>query len=213
MSEEKGRRKEHGGLFTELFKQLHVHAVLFKGYVYLAEKHPESARRLAGNTCDGGGRSMVWIENWDTFYAEAEKLFLEHPEHVSFFAGCLFYFRLASSIYTLLTTAAIPIYSCCFQTRYVTKYRHVDGKLELKVTNDRVCLKFITDQQQDLKRIDKLNNLLLTHMVGVDPYAAEPEGGEQGQRPPSGGDAQKQGSADDSAIAAAAGGPKKKKKR
>ena len=40
-------------------------------------------------------------------------------------------------------------------TRYVSKYRHCDGKLELKVTNDRVCLKFVTDQQQDLKRIDK----------------------------------------------------------
>ena len=98
--------------------------------------------------------------------------------------------------------------SCCLQTRYVTKYRHVDGKLELKVTNDRVSLKFITDQQQDLKRIDKLNNLLLTHMVGIDPYSAEPEGGEQG-RPASGGDLQKQGSADDSAVAAA---PKKKKR-
>ena len=26
---------------------------------------------------------MVWIESWDTFYSEAEKLFLEHPQHVS----------------------------------------------------------------------------------------------------------------------------------
>ena len=36
--------------------------------------------------------SMVWIENWETFYAEAEKLFLEHPEHVSFSAGLNFCF-------------------------------------------------------------------------------------------------------------------------
>ena len=35
---------------------------------------------------------MVWIENWETFYAEAEKLFLEHPEHVSFSAGLNFCF-------------------------------------------------------------------------------------------------------------------------
>ena len=83
------------------------------------------------------------MEDWDTFYAEAEKLFLEHPDH----------------------------------TRYVTKYRHVDGKLELKVTNDRVCLKFVTDQQQDLKRIEKLNNLFLTYMVGKDPQLEPPEGG------------------------------------
>mmetsp|Transcript_862 Transcript_862/g.1020 ORF Transcript_862/g.1020 Transcript_862/m.1020 type:complete len:126 (-) Transcript_862:678-1055(-) len=44
-------------------------------------------------------------------------------------------------------------------TRYVTKYRHCDGKLVLKVTDDRVCLKFRTDQAQDLKRLDKLNQL------------------------------------------------------
>jgi hypothetical protein len=86
------------------------------------------------------------------------------------------------------------------QTRYVMKYRHVDGKLELKVTNDRVvrtrrtsgclalslrlltisgnpqCFKFITDQAQDLKRIDKLNNLFLTYMCGKDPAVEPPDG-------------------------------------
>lgn len=91
----------------------------------------------------------------------------------------------------------------------MTKYRHVDGKLELKVTNDRVCFKFLTDQQQDLKRIDKLNNLLLTHMVGIDPYAESLEEPSQG-RPASGGDA-KLGSADDSAVPASSAAGKKKK--
>ena len=33
------------------------------------------------------------------------------------------------------------------------------------------CLKFETDQQQDLKRIDKLNALFLSYMCGKDPYA------------------------------------------
>ena len=80
---------------------------------------------------------MPYIDSLETFVAEAEKLYVEHPEH----------------------------------TRYVAKYRHVDGKLELKVTNDRVCLKFETDQQHDLKRIDKLNALFLSYMCGKDPYA------------------------------------------
>ena len=80
---------------------------------------------------------MPFMESLDAFVAEAEKLYVEHPDH----------------------------------TRYVSKYRHCDGKLELKVTNDRVCLKYVTDQQQDLKRIDKLNNLFLTYMCGKDPYA------------------------------------------
>ena len=91
----------------------------------------------------------------------------------------------------------------------MTKYRHVDGKLELKVTNDRVCLKFVTDQQQDLKKIDKLNNLFLTYMCGKDPYAeAAADGAEQQQqKPASGGDG-----APAAAAAAADSGSSKKKK-
>ena len=26
--------------------------------------------------------AMVWIDSWDTFYAEAEKLYTDHPDHV-----------------------------------------------------------------------------------------------------------------------------------
>ena len=96
---------------------------------------------------------MPLIDSLDAFVAEAEKLYVEHPDY----------------------------------TRYVAKYRHCDGKLELKVTNDRVCLKYVTDQQQDLKRIDKLNNLFLTYMCGKDPYA-EPADEPTPNRPASGGD-------------------------
>jgi hypothetical protein len=38
-------------------------------------------------------------------------------------------------------------------TRYLVKYRHVDAKLVLKVTDDKVCLKYRTDQSQDLKKM------------------------------------------------------------
>merc|ERR1711937_174206 len=51
------------------------------------------------------------------------------------------------------------------KARFVTKYRHCDGKLVLKMTNDKLCLKYRTDQQQDLKRIEKLNNILMRHMT------------------------------------------------
>ena len=91
------------------------------------------------------------------------------------------------------------------------KYRHCDGKLVLKVTNDRVvrlapphstpprlarratsgwpqgvgpgdssltraatrcaqCLKFETDQAQDVKRLEKLNSLFFSYMCGKDPH-------------------------------------------
>eukprot|EP00050_Salpingoeca_kvevrii_P012937 m.25814 g.25814 ORF g.25814 m.25814 type:complete len:120 (-) comp4485_c0_seq1:22-381(-) len=47
------------------------------------------------------------------------------------------------------------------QTRLTMKYRHCDGKLEFKVTDDRVCLKYCTEQMQDLKKMEKLNNSLM----------------------------------------------------
>lgn len=117
---------------------------------------------------------MGWIESLDTFVVEAEKLFVEHPDH----------------------------------TRYVQKYRHCDGKLELKVTNDRVCLKFITDQQQDLKRIEKLNNLFITYMCGKDPYA-DPTDEPAAPKPASGGD----DGGDKASERPASGGGKKKKSK
>ena len=60
-------------------------------------------------------------------------------------------------------------------TRYTLKYRHTDGKVVLKVTNDRQCLKYLTDQAGDVKRIEKLNNLFVTYMCGQDPHEADVE--------------------------------------
>ncbi|KAF8935424.1 Signal recognition particle protein [Podila verticillata] len=49
-------------------------------------------------------------------------------------------------------------------TRYVAKYRHVEGKLVLKVTDDRTCLKYKTDQLQDLNKFERLNRSLMAKM-------------------------------------------------
>ncbi|XP_048590222.1 signal recognition particle 9 kDa protein [Nematostella vectensis] len=49
--------------------------------------------------------------------------------------------------------------------RFVLKYRHCDGKLVIKGTDDSVCLKYRTEQQQDLKKFEKLNSVLMRHMV------------------------------------------------
>mmetsp|Transcript_28742 Transcript_28742/g.39727 ORF Transcript_28742/g.39727 Transcript_28742/m.39727 type:complete len:115 (+) Transcript_28742:265-609(+) len=60
------------------------------------------------------------------------------------------------------------------RTRFVTKYRHCDGKLEVKVTDDRVCLKYKTDQAQDLKKLEKLNQLFFVLTVhGKDAAVAD----------------------------------------
>eukprot|EP00163_Fabomonas_tropica_P027844 TRINITY_DN548_c0_g1_i2.p1 TRINITY_DN548_c0_g1~~TRINITY_DN548_c0_g1_i2.p1 ORF type:complete len:101 (+),score=20.01 TRINITY_DN548_c0_g1_i2:263-565(+) len=47
------------------------------------------------------------------------------------------------------------------KTRFVIKYRHCDSKLVLKVTDDKKCIKYKTDQASDLKKLEKLNMTFL----------------------------------------------------
>jgi len=54
------------------------------------------------------------------------------------------------------------------RTRFVVKYRHTDGKLVLKATDDFQCLKFRTDQMQDLKRFERLSRTLMGAMMEHD---------------------------------------------
>ncbi|KAH3846542.1 signal recognition particle 9 kDa protein-like [Dreissena polymorpha] len=49
--------------------------------------------------------------------------------------------------------------------RFVTKYRHCDGKLEVKITDDSVCLQYRTEMAQDVKKLEKLTNQLMRHMA------------------------------------------------
>ncbi|CAI5509481.1 unnamed protein product [Closterium sp. Naga37s-1] len=71
---------------------------------------------------------------------------------------CLFPPSLPASL-----SPSLSLQFCYF--RYVSKYRHCDGKLVLKATDDRVCIKFRTDQAQDAKKMERLNNLLFTLMA------------------------------------------------
>ncbi|KAJ6849380.1 signal recognition particle 9 kDa protein [Iris pallida] len=69
--------------------------------------------------------------------------------------------------------------------RYVMKYRHCDGKLVLKVTDNRQCLKFKTDQAQEAKKMEKLNNIFFTLMArGPDADISEVTGKEQVEQQP-----------------------------
>ena len=74
-------------------------------------------------------RGRVYLEDWDTFYNEAEKMYMEHPVQV----------RRAGSRASAARGRRIRLTGCTIpsQTRYVMKYRHCDGKIVLKVTNDR----------------------------------------------------------------------------
>ncbi|KAH0922746.1 hypothetical protein HID58_022764, partial [Brassica napus] len=70
-------------------------------------------------------------------------------------------------------------------TRYVVKYRHCDGKLVLKVTDNKECLKFKTDQAQEARKMEKLNNIFFTFMArGPDVDLSEVNGKEQMETQP-----------------------------
>ncbi|RID58808.1 hypothetical protein BRARA_F02076 [Brassica rapa] len=70
-------------------------------------------------------------------------------------------------------------------TRYVVKYRHCDGKLVLKVTDNKECLKFMTDQAQEARKMEKLNNIFFTLMArGPDVDLSEVNGKEQMETQP-----------------------------
>ena len=47
----------------------------------------------------------------------------------------------------------------------MVKYRHCDLSLVLKVTDDVECIKYRTDQLQDVKKLEKLNGVIMRLMV------------------------------------------------
>ncbi|CAL9182393.1 unnamed protein product, partial [Musa hybrid cultivar] len=59
---------------------------------------------------------------------------------------------------------------CNFSARIPT--RHCDGKLILKVIDNRECLKFRTDQAQNARKMEKLNNIFFTLMLTYQKHQA-----------------------------------------
>ncbi|XP_005097009.1 signal recognition particle 9 kDa protein [Aplysia californica] len=49
--------------------------------------------------------------------------------------------------------------------RFVTSYRHTDGKLMVKITDDKVCLQYRSEHAQDVKKLEKLTSHLMRHMA------------------------------------------------
>ncbi|XP_041418149.1 signal recognition particle 9kDa L homeolog isoform X1 [Xenopus laevis] len=59
--------------------------------------------------------------------------------------------------------------------RVVLKYRHCEGNLCIKVTDDVVCLLYRTDQAQDVKKIEKFHSQLMRLMVARESRSAAME--------------------------------------
>jgi len=49
--------------------------------------------------------------------------------------------------------------------RFTQKYNHSAGCLEMKMTDNAVCLQYKTDAAQDVKRMEKFVNNLMRHMA------------------------------------------------
>jgi len=61
--------------------------------------------------------------------------------------------------------AATKLLAASPNSRYLIKYRHKDGKIVFKITNDVVCIKHRSDQAETVKQMEKLNNLLMKSMT------------------------------------------------
>lgn len=61
------------------------------------------------------------------------------------------------------------------KVRVVLKYRHCDGNLCIKVTDDVACLLYRTDQAQDVKKIEKFHSQLMRLMVAKESRSAAME--------------------------------------
>lgn len=49
--------------------------------------------------------------------------------------------------------------------RFVLKYRHNDGKLVCKLTDNQICLMYLAKNNQDVKRVEKFTTQLMRNMA------------------------------------------------
>ncbi|XP_072847043.2 signal recognition particle 9 kDa protein isoform X2 [Pogona vitticeps] len=117
---------------------------------------------------------MPHYQTWEEFSRAAEKLYLSDPMKVRGWA----YRRRLDQAATLKGAdrawlkepwkqmgAGLLLGSPDNSVRVVLKYRHCDGNLCIKVTDDVVCLLYRTDQAQDVKKIEKFHSQLMRLMV------------------------------------------------
>ncbi|CAG5055888.1 unnamed protein product [Parnassius apollo] len=53
-------------------------------------------------------------------------------------------------------------------TRYSMKYSHSKGVFSVKITDNKKCLQYKTEVQQDVRKIDKFISNLIRHMASDD---------------------------------------------
>lgn len=61
------------------------------------------------------------------------------------------------------------------RTRVVVKYAHNKERLDVRVTNDIVCLKFHTSEASDLRKFERLHTWILSSSLGFEGGELEKE--------------------------------------
>lgn len=56
------------------------------------------------------------------------------------------------------------------KARYTLKYDHVRGSLEMKMTDDIVCLLYKSNAAQDVKKMEKFITNLMRHMASSEEH-------------------------------------------
>jgi len=49
--------------------------------------------------------------------------------------------------------------------RFTHQYNHAAGKLQMKMTDNHMCLQFKTGEAEDMKKMEKFVNNLMRHMA------------------------------------------------
>uniref|UniRef100_A0AAV2KCJ9 Signal recognition particle 9 kDa protein n=2 Tax=Gobiidae TaxID=8220 RepID=A0AAV2KCJ9_KNICA len=127
-----------------------------------------SGARLRGQTQgpDSGARPRCCVQSsvWGSEGAEAQmkRAIPKGCSKMPYFQTWEEFARAAEKLY--LTDP--------MKVRVVLKYRHCDGNLCIKVTDNAVCLQYKTDQAQDVKKIEKLHGKLMRLMVSKETHSA-----------------------------------------
>lgn len=82
---------------------------------------------------------MTYVESWAEFQEGAQRIYIANPGAVRQRppkAPTGTKRPRVALLMLLLLLSAEHVQNCCLQTRYSVKYRHTDGKLVLKVTDD-----------------------------------------------------------------------------
>ena len=72
--------------------------------------------------------------------------------------------------------------------RYTIQYHHRQSAAVMKVTDDKVCVKYKTEDYDIVRQMERLNNWFFTKMVGRDPTTAQMQAEEEGEGGGGGGD-------------------------